>query len=109
MRLALVYQLVAIVVLMLVLEIVAGYVWAAQTNALAGAEVARVAPHHAAILVVVVAMAVATHVILSVLAAQLLAVGGVPLSAKDAPLHALPIVVTLAQMTVLVIVAQLVA
>ena len=58
-----------------------------------------------ALLAVVVAMAVTTHVILSVLAVQLLAVGGVLLSVKDVPLHALPIVATLVQMIALVIVA----
>ena len=73
-----------------------------------GAKVAMVAPHHVVLLAVVAVMAVTTHVILSVLAVQLLAVGGVLLNAKDALLHALLIVATLAQMIALVIVAQLV-
>lgn len=74
-----------------------------------GAKVVMVAPHHVVLLAVVAVMAVTTHVILSVLAVQPLAGGGAPLSAKGVPLHALLIVATLAQMIVLVIVAQLVA
>ena len=62
----------------------------------------------AELLAAVVAMVVITLVILSVLDAQLLAAGGVLLNVKDALLHALLIVATLAQMIVLVIVAQLV-
>ena len=63
----------------------------------------------AELLAAVVVMVVAIHAILSVLGAQLLAVGGVLLNVKDVPLHALLIVATLAQMIVLVIVAQLAA
>ena len=53
-------------------------------------------------------MVVITHVILSVLDAQLLAAGGVLLNVKGALLHVLLIVATHAQMIALVIVAQLV-
>lgn len=62
----------------------------------------------AELLAVAVVMVVAIHVILSVLGVQLLAAGGVLLNVKGVPLHALLIVATLAQMIVLVIVAQLV-